>query len=122
MFNKLFVLTLALCFICAGPVLGQDVTFPDIATLTPETVFTATVDPLYGMLVILSGYLTAFVPGLKKWAPFYRVLAFGLSLALALVLFRNADVWRLAFTYFISNGLYLIILKNMIKSPAAADG
>lgn len=112
---------LALCFVFAANCLAQDVSFPDISTITPQNLFTATVEPLYGLLVILSGYLSAYIPGIKKWAPFYRVAAFALAVGLGFHLF-GASVWKLAFTWFISSGLYAVILANILKSPKAVAG
>ncbi len=117
--KKRFLLLLAICFIFASKVLCQDVSFPEIVTLTPENLFTATVEPLYGLIVVLSGYLSGFIPGVNKWKPFYRVAAFALAGALGFHLF-GASVWKLAFTYFLSSGLYAIILQNILKSPKAA--
>lgn len=115
-----FMLALAMCFIFAVKATAQDLTFPDVSTLTPETLFTLTVEPLYGLVVVLSGYLTAFIPGIKKWQPFYRVIAFALAIGVGLHLFGGSSVWKLAFTYFISTGLYEVFIKNIFKSPKAA--
>ena len=114
-----FMLALALCFVFATQSNAQDLTFPDVSTLTPETLFTLTVEPLYGLVVVLSGYLTAFIPGIQKWKPFYRVIAFALAIGVGLHLFGGASVWKLAFTYFISTGLYAVFIKNIFKSPQA---
>jgi len=119
--GRKFTLFLALAFVFAGPVLGQDVSFPDINTITPENLFTSTVEPLFGLLVILFGYLSAYIPGINKWAPFYRVAAFALAVGLGFHLF-GASVWKLAFTYFMSSGLYAVILQHILKSPKAVTG
>jgi len=117
--GRKFLMIIALAFVFAGPVMGQDVTFPDINTITPENLFYSTVDPLFSLLVILFGYLSAYIPGINKWAPFYRVAAFALAVGLGFHLF-GASVWKLAFTYFMSSGLYAVILQNILKSPKAA--
>lgn len=119
--KKLFLLLLASMFIFAGPVMGQGVSFPDIATITPENLFTATIEPIYGMLVILFGYLSGLIPGVKKLTPFTRVFAFALVAGLGFSLF-GISAWKLASTYFLSSGLYLIILKNIFASPKADPG
>lgn len=110
---------LSLMFIFASKILCQEVSFPDINTITPENLFTSTIEPLYGLVVVLSGYLSAFIPGVKKWAPFYRVLAFALAAGVGFHLFGFASFWKLASTYFFSSGLYIIFLKNIFASPKA---
>lgn len=111
------ILTFAV--VLTAPAMAQD-SFPDISTITPENLFSSTVSPLYGILVVLSGYLSAFIPGIKKWEPFYRVGAFALAIGLGIHLFGGASVWKLAFTYFMSSGLYVIFLRNILPSPKAA--
>jgi len=114
------MLTLALSFVFASQVLGQNVTFPDVADLTPENLFTSTVDPLYGLVIVLSGYLSAFIPGINRWKPFFRVIAFALATGVGIYLFGGASVWKLAFTYFVSTGLYEVFIKHIFKSPQPA--
>lgn len=118
--KKLFLFTLAFLFAATLQVTGQTPAFPDVATLTPETLFDATVDPLYGLCVLLFGYLSGFIPGLKNWKPFLRVLAFGLSVALGLTLFGGASIWKLALTYFLTSGLYSTFFKQIFASPKPA--
>ena len=113
------MLLLALSFVFAGSVMAQDVNFPDINTITAENLFSSTIEPLYGLLVILFGYLSAYIPVVKKWAAFYRVIAFALALGLGLYLF-GASAWKLGFTYLLSSGLYVVFLKNILASPKAA--
>ena len=112
------MLLLALMFAFSAKVLCQDVSFPEISTITPQNLFTATIEPLYGMVVILFGYLSGFIPGIKKLAPFYRVVAFALAAGVGFSLF-GISAWKLASTYFLSSGLYLVILKNIFASPKA---
>jgi hypothetical protein len=117
--QKRFHLTLALLFVFASQALCQDVSFPDINTLTAENLFSATIEPLYGLVIILSGYLSTWIPWLRKFTPFYRVLAFALAAGLGFSLFGFSSFWKLASTYFFSSGLYLILLKNIFASPKA---
>lgn len=113
------MLTLALLFIFASQVLCQSVQFPDISTLTAENLFNATIEPLYMLVIILSGYVSRWIPGINKLSPFYRVLAFALASGLGFSMFGFATFWKLASTYFFSSGLYLILLKNIFASPKA---
>lgn len=109
-------------FVCAAVRLSaQDPNFEpiDINVLTPQTLFDSTVEPLYAIVVILSGYLSAFIPGVKKLAPFYRVAAFALAAGLGFHLF-GVSFWKIASTYLLSSNLYAVILKNIFKSGKAA--
>lgn len=117
---RIYRMCLALLFIFAVKMgLGaQTPEFPDVSTLTPETLFTQTIDPLYGLLVLLSGYLSAFIPGVNRLKPFYRVAAFALATGLGFFLF-GAGTWKLALTYFLTSGLYVVVFKNIFPSPAA---
>jgi hypothetical protein len=118
--KKRFIFTLMLLFVFASKVLCQDVSFPEINTLTPDNLFDATVEPLFALVVILSGYLSAFIPGIKKLTPFYRVLAFAIAAGLGFYLFGFASFWKIVTSYFFASGLYITFLKNIFRSPAAA--
>tara|TARA_R110000787_G_scaffold97665_4_gene201308 strand:+ start:6506 stop:6868 length:363 start_codon:yes stop_codon:yes gene_type:complete len=82
-----------------------------------ESLF-SNVDPIYGALVILGGYVSAFIPGLKKInSGVYRVLAFALVTGIGFFSF-GADVFSLSVTYFFSTSLYEVVLKSLVaKSP-----
>lgn len=114
----------ALFLLSAGYIFAQAPLDPttyepiDINTLTPQNLFDSVVEPLYGALIILFGYISAYVPGLKKLSPFYRVLTFASAAGLGFFLF-GAPFWKVAATYFLSSGLYAVILKNIIPSPKA---
>lgn len=114
------LLTLACLLACTLHLAGQTPLLPDFSTLTPETLFDATIEPLYGMSVLLFGYLSAYIPVLKKWTPFLRVFAFGLAAALGISLFGGASIWKLALTYFLTSGLYATFFKHIFASPKPA--
>lgn len=116
-------LTLALIVISATAISAQDVVeFPDINTLTPQNIFDVTFQPIFSALIILFGYLSAYIPGIKKVSPFVRVLAFGLVAGLGFYLF-GASIWKVALTYLLTTGLiYDGFLKNFRKKPAPANG
>ncbi len=119
-FFRIYCFALATLFIFSATVLGaQTPEFPPIATLTPESLFDATVEPLYGVLVIVFGYISAFIPGVNRFSPFIRVIAFALAAGLGIFLFGGASVWKLALTYFFSTGLYITLFKNLLPSPKA---
>ncbi len=99
----------------------EPVNFPDVNTLTATNVFEALFQPVYSLLVLAFGYLSAYIPGVKKVAPFYRVLAFGLVAGVAFHLF-GVSVWKVAVTYLLTTGIvYDGFLKNLTKkkTPAA---
>lgn len=91
----------------------------DVDSLTPENIFGTLIEPMFGALVILFGYISAYIPALKKLSPFYRVLTFALVAGLGFYLF-GVPFWKVASTYLLSSGLYAVILKNLFKSPKAA--
>jgi len=117
-FIRFGTLILAFFVIAAVRLSAQDPTLEpiDINTLTPETVFSTMVQPLYGALVILFGYLSAYIPGVKNWSPFMRVAAFALAAGLGFYLY-GVSFWKIASSYLLSSGLYAVILKNIIPSP-----
>ena len=118
-FARLYCLFLAMLFIAVGSVTGQVPEFPPVETLTPETLFASAVDPLYSALVLLFGYVSGFLPGVKRFSPFLRTVAFGLTAGLGFHLFGGASLWKIALTYFITSGLYASFFKNIFASPKA---
>jgi hypothetical protein len=117
--RRIYLLALAVLFIAVGTATGQVSDFPPVETLTPETLFATTIEPLYGLLVLLSGYLSAFIPGVKRFSPFVRTFAFALAFGLGVHLFGGASVWKIALTYFLTSGLYITFFKNIFASPKA---
>lgn len=111
-------LTVALLFITAVQLSAQDVVeFPDINTLTPENIFEVTFEPMLSVLIVLFGYLSGFIPGIQKVAPYLRVLAFALIAGLGFHLFGFASVWKVAITYFISTKIFYDgLLKPLTQS------
>lgn len=117
---RLFLFTVACLFAATLHLTGQTPAFPDVSTLTAETLINATIEPVFSLVVLLSGYVSAFIPGIKKWAPFNRVIAFALVTGLGFALFGGASFWKLALTYFLTSGLYVVVAKNIFASPKAA--
>lgn len=84
---------------------------------TPDELFGG-LEALYGALVIIVGYLSAFIPGLKKIPKgVYRVLAFAIISGAAFVYFGWSNAIGIIFTYAISTSIYEVILKLFAKSP-----
>lgn len=125
--KRCFLLTLALLFIAAVRISAQDVIeFPDINTITPENIFSAVYDPLYSALVVVFGYVSAWIPGVKRFSPYARVLAFGLATGLGFHLFGGASIWKIALSFLISTGLiydgFLKPFIGLFLKKAASTG
>lgn len=125
--SRILLLPLLLLIVFCARAGAQDVLeFPDINTLTPENIFEVTIEPVYSMLVVLFGYLSAFIPGIRRMNTYARVLAFGLVAGLAFYLF-GASVWKIALTFLITTGLLYDgmlkplsgIIGNLLKKKAA---
>lgn len=114
--KKLFLLAIT-AITSITPLLAQDVVeFPDINALTPETIFQATVEPVYSALIVLFGYISAYIPGINRLNSYLRVLAFGLVAGLGLYLFGGSDIWKVALTYLITTGLlYDGFIKRIVQ-------
>lgn len=97
---------------------AQTPTFPDVTTLSVEQVLPALIDPMLSLVILLSGYVSAYIPGIQKIKPFYRVLAFAFAAGIGFHLF-GLSFWKVASTYFLSSGLYVVFLKNIFPSPKA---
>jgi len=120
------VITVITSIASITPLIAQDVIeFPDINTLKPENIFQATVEPVYSALILLFGYLSAFIPGIKRLNTYLRVLSFGLIAGLGFYLFGGASIWKVALTYLISTGLlydgfFKPLTQLFKKTPSAA--
>jgi len=118
-----FRLTLALIVITATSLSAQDVVeFPDVNTLSPENIFEVTFAPMYSALIVLFGYLSTLIPGIKRLSPFVRVLTFGAIAGLGFHLF-GVSIWKVALTYLITTGLiydgFLKPLGALVKKKSA---
>ena len=115
-----------LFLLAAASAAAQDVLDPalalqpiDINTLTAENILDSLMEPIYGMLVIAFGYLSAYIPVLKRWSPFARVGAFALAAGLGFFLF-GVPFWKVASSYLLSSGLYAVVLKHIFPSKKAS--
>jgi hypothetical protein len=73
---------------------------------------------VYGFIVIVTGYLSAFVPGLNKIdKAVYRVLAVAVVVGAAFFFGGQASLFNLLVTYTISTSFYETVLKLFVKSP-----
>ncbi len=99
----------------ADPVLDLQ-PLPDINTLTPQTIFQSLFEPLYGLLIIVFGYLSKRIPWVKTIAPFYRVLTFAVVAGVGFYLF-GGSFWKIAVTYLVSTSVIYDGLLSKIKKP-----
>lgn len=97
---------------------GQGTGLEEIDISTPTALF-GNIEALYGVLVIVGGYLSAFIPGLKKIDDgAIRVFTWALITGIGFALFSGTEVLNLSITYAVSTSLYEIILRWFRKSPA----
>lgn len=100
---------------------GEIPPLPDINTLTPQTIFQSLFEPLYGILIIVFGYLSKRIPWVKNVAPFYRVLTFAVVTGVGFYLF-GGSFWKIAATYLISTSVIYDGLLSKIKKPVMVVG
>lgn len=87
---------------------------------SPDTLFGG-MEMLYGALVVIGGYISAFIPGINKIDnSIFRVLAWAILTGLGFFLF-GGKVLSLALTYAASTSIYEIILKWIIRSPKPSN-
>ena len=71
---------------------------------------------LYGAIVVLGGYLSSFIPGLKSISnATYRVLTFALIVGVGFAMF-GSNILSLALSYGASTSIYETILKLVFKT------
>lgn len=119
---KLFVMTIIVMLISPLVMMAQELP-PTIDIPTDPAAWFALdrVEWVYGIIVVIGGYLSAFIPGLKNiTVGVYRVLTWALITGAGAVML-GSSIWGVAITYFISTGLYDIVLKLILKSPKPKD-
>lgn len=103
-----------------GQTVTPDYTDGAISTETYTTLeqFTKSIDWLYGFLIIVTGYLSAFIPFLKNIDKgVYRVLAVAVVIGAAFFFGGQSSIFSLVMTYTVSTSFYEVILKLLAKSP-----
>jgi hypothetical protein len=115
------ILTFAL-ILTSISVFGQGTDFTDGA-ISEDTYsglgnFTESIEWVYGFLVIVTGYLSVFIPGLNKIdKSVYRVLALAVVIGAAFFFGGETSIFNLVITYTISTSFYETILKLFAKTP-----
>ena len=110
---------LALTFLLIT-VLSLNLSAQSIDFSTPESLFGG-MEILYGAVVIIGGYLSAFIPGLNNIDQgVYRVLAWAIMTGIGFALFGSSII-SLAVTYAISTSLYEVIFKLFRASPSPSE-
>lgn len=79
-------------------------------------------DPILGLVVLIGGYLSAYIPGLNKiTSGTYRVLAFGILAIAIFAVFGFAPAWQGVITFMFTTGLYKYLFKIILPSPKPAE-
>lgn len=87
---------------------------------SPESLF-GSMEILYGAIIVIGGYLSAFIPGLREIdSGVYRVLAWALMTGIGFAVF-GSSILSLAVTYAISTSLYEVIFKLLRPSLSPGD-
>lgn len=92
------------------------------AGLTPDTFgglaqFANGIEWVYGFFIIVSGYLSTFIPGINKIdKAVYRVLALAIVIGVGFYFGVGSSLFNLVVTYAISTSFYETILK-LFKNP-----
>ena len=77
---------------------------------------------IYTLLFNVGGWLSAFIPGLKRIEDgTYRVLVWAILVIAGGLVIGWGNIWIGAISYFFSTSLYDVILKWIIKSPKPAE-
>lgn len=120
---KQFFCTLLALF--AGTFLmAQGTATPDVGDgLSSDTYgglaqFMEGIEWVYGFFVIVSGYLSTFIPGLNKIdKAVYRVLAVAIVIGAGFYFGAGSNLFNLVITYTVSTSFYETILKLFRKTP-----
>lgn len=73
---------------------------------------------VFSFLIILGGWITPWVPGLKNIdSGIYRILTWAILVIAGGVVIGFGNVWQGAIAYFFSTSLYDVVLKLLVKSP-----
>ena len=118
----LLMITMVISVAFFASACAQDVVPPVNMPTEANAWFNPTwVEYVYGVVIIIGGYLSAFIPGLKNInAGVYRVLTWAVLTGSGAI-YLGSDVWGVAITYFMATGLYNVVLKLIIRSPQPKD-
>lgn len=75
---------------------------------------------IYGFIVILFGYISIRIPGLKKIkSGTYRIMTLAIIVGLGAWIFGLGSIWELTLSYAISTSFYQLLLKPVKRSERA---
>lgn len=75
---------------------------------------------VYGFLILVSGYLSSSIPGIKKIDKnVYRVLALAVVIGVGFYFGAGASLLKLVITYTFTTSFYEVVLKLLAKKPSA---
>lgn len=115
---KLFLLLMiTLAVSLAFPVMAQEASSVFPWEPPPMTEWFGALEQVFAVLVVIGGYLSPKIPGLKQInSATYRVLAFAILVGAGFWYF-GADILGLAMSYFFSTSFYEVVLKAIKPSP-----
>lgn len=88
-------------------------------TYTSIETFSQSAEWIYGLLIILSGYLSPYIPGLKSIdKKVYRVLAAAVLLGIGFYFGAGSNVFNLFITYAVSTSVYELALKQQTSKKS----
>lgn len=91
-------------------------------TYTGLSQFSQGIEWVYGFFIIVSGYLSTFIPGINKIDKgVYRVLAMAIVIGVGFYFGAGASLFNLIVTYAISTSFYETVLKLFRKSPSVTN-
>jgi hypothetical protein len=85
---------------------------------TPTEYLTQWTEAIFGAIVIIGGYLSNFIPGIKNInKAVYRVLAFAIVAGTLFVVFTPMSAVNAIIAYAISTSIYETVLSLFKRSP-----
>lgn len=120
LFLAFFFLALAVVQVMAQPVDPGELV-DQIKSVTDWSQLVSMESVIYTAVITIGGYLTAFIPGLKKIdSGTWRVLVWAIMVIAGALVLGIGNVWMGAISYLFSTSLYEVFLKWILPSPKPA--
>jgi hypothetical protein len=73
---------------------------------------------IMSMLIVLGGYISWLIPGLKAiHSNTYRIATFAILIIAGAIVLGISNVWQGAISYLFATGLYQLLLKPVAPTP-----